>query len=125
MDGFIHLRTSLDGTESLGAVPENPADWDVFEVSREFELTMAYPADLLIDVILEKPSAFLKASGVRILDDLPFGDPTQTDDAIALEFAADRIARRKNGQVHADFPLRLSLRSEEGQVGTEWVGTCE
>src|SRR3546814_16993517 len=35
MDGFIHLRTSLDGTESLGAVPENPADWDVFEVSRE------------------------------------------------------------------------------------------
>src|SRR3546814_18726580 len=70
---------------------------------------MAYPADLLIDVILEKPSAFLKASGVRILDDLPFGDPTQTDDAIALEFAADRIARRKNGKVQEDFPLRLAL----------------
>src|SRR3546814_6099787 len=96
MDGFIHLRTSLDGTESLGAVPENPADWDVFEVSREFELTMAYPADLLSDVILEKPSAFLTASGVRILDDRSEEHTSELQSPILNSYAVFCFKTRHN-----------------------------
>lgn len=104
-DGFIHLRAP----EGAGALPDLPA-WDAFVAEREVEQPVAYPADLLADVILEMPSAFLSIGGVRIVDDLPYGDPAEDEDCIGLEFAADLLGRRRTAKVQADFPLRLTLR---------------
>jgi len=108
-DGFIYLLAPQEPPSSGPSSPKLPGNWQPFDASREIESLVAYPGDQLMDVISEMPSAFLKVGSVRILDDLPFGDPVQTRDSIDLEFAADPFSRRKLAKVRADFPLRLTL----------------
>ncbi|MDB5686531.1 MAG: hypothetical protein JWR77_1120 [Rhizorhabdus sp.] len=104
-DGFVHLNAVPDA----GALPARPDDWTDIEAVEEVEQLVAYPADQLLDVILEAPGAFLAPRGARILDDMPFGDPDLSTDAIRVEYAVEGLRRRPTAKVVGDFPLRISI----------------
>src|SRR5271167_1727989 len=106
-DGFIQI---LLGAGNGAAAPRR---LDLPDMGREWqgEQYFAYPEELFMPTLVDCPSSLLALSGIEILDDHPFGNPTVNGDEIAIEYAAvkKRRTRRPPKHVPQDYAYTLQI----------------
>jgi nitrite reductase/ring-hydroxylating ferredoxin subunit len=109
-NGFIQV---LLGTGD-GSPPPDAVDLPRLEREWEGERYLAYPESLFMQTLVDCPSSVLAMSGIRLLDDHPFGDPVVSGDRVTVEYAAVTARRsRPPKQVAEDFPYTVRISASK------------
>jgi nitrite reductase/ring-hydroxylating ferredoxin subunit len=105
-DGFIHMYTG-------GLHVEQPAQFPARIRLGGLDgwrggLTLAYPHEYLVDLLMDAPGAVLEIPGVAVINNHRYGDPLMVAGCVVSTFAADRAASvRGRKKVVGDYPLAL------------------
>jgi nitrite reductase/ring-hydroxylating ferredoxin subunit len=123
-DGFVHLWTGGPHAQEPAQVPARIRLGGLN--AWRGGLTLAYPHEYLVDLLIDAPGAVLETPGVTVFNDHRYGDPIVVSDCVISTFAADwAVSVRGRKKVVADYPLALEVsvavdgRLAEAQLQTD------
>jgi nitrite reductase/ring-hydroxylating ferredoxin subunit len=104
-DGFIQVLLPAGGSAEPHEVelPSLDRHW-------EGERFLAYPDEFFMSTLVDCPSSILAVSGIRILDDHPFGDPVIKDGRVTVDYAAIKAPRSRRPPKHATADFAYTVR---------------